>query len=143
MQLAMLPFCGDSRLPVRFWAKVQSQSSDCWEWTAYRNRGGYGVFGIDGRRGNTALAHRLAYETLVESIPSGLECDHLCRNRACVNPAHIEAVTRRTNVMRGVGLAALNAVKTHCPKGHEYSDANTIRRRGKRWCRRCHRDSYV
>ena len=105
------PLFGDIRLPARFWAKVRVGSipahrpdlGSCWEWTACRNVSGYGNFRIGSHRDDSArtiLAHRWAYETLIGPIPAGLEPDHLCRNPACVYPAHIEPVTHSVNLFR-------------------------------------------
>jgi hypothetical protein len=108
----------------RFIAKVDGYGSpdECWTWTACMNRAGYGLFS-DGR---VYLAHRWSFEEFVGPIPNGLVIDHLCRTRACVNPAHMQTVTPRTNILRGVGAGALNAAKTHCPKGHPYDEVNTL-----------------
>ena len=104
----------------------------CWEWTAARMRNGYGAFRIPGVASH---AHRAAYLLIVGSIPDGLHLDHLCRNRLCVNPDHLEPVTQRENNRRAA------AVVTHCPRGHEYTTANTyFRSRGSRDCRTCNRD---
>ena len=130
------------RKPIkeRFWAKVDS-ADDCWIWTAETSRGGYGRFAAGSRSDGTrrsVQAHRYAYELLVGPIPEGLELDHLCRVRNCVNPAHLEPVTTKVNVLRGIGLAARNAGKTHCPQGHPYDEANTYYySTGKRACRAC------
>jgi hypothetical protein len=87
------------RLERRFWRHVvRDPDTECWEWTAARKNGGYGSFAIG--RGNV-YAHRFAYEMLVGPIPGGLELDHLCRNRGCANPDHLEPVTRQINVLRG------------------------------------------
>lgn len=123
----------------RFWPKVDksAEPDGCWVWTASRDQG-YGKMYYHGRY---VRAHILAYEWLVGPIPAGLELDHLCRNHACVNPVHLEPVTHRENLRRGVGASALNAVKTHCPQGHEYTPENTrIARNGYRVCRACHRE---
>ncbi|HAM40031.1 MAG TPA: hypothetical protein DCP69_01495 [Candidatus Omnitrophica bacterium] len=133
---------GDPRLPARFWAKVRVLENGCWEWTATR-RTGYGRFKVGSRRDRTARflqAHRFAYETLVGPIPEGLESDHLCRNRPCIFPAHIEPVTPRENVLRGDGPSARAARQTHCLRGHPLNEINTCRLpSGKRECRPCRR----
>jgi len=99
---------------------------------------GYGKVNIDGK---AKLAHRVVYEALVGPIPEGLQLDHLCRNRACVNPAHLEPVTQRVNILRGTGTAAVHAAKTHCINGHPFDEANTYLYQGnKRMCRRCRCD---
>lgn len=123
----------------RFWAKVEP-TGFCWIWTAAKTKG-YGVC-WNGER--TMPAHRFAYEYLVGPIPSGLVIDHLCRNRACVNPDHMDVVTHRVNIRRGqagVLTGAKQRAKRECPSGHEYDTANTyINSKGERSCRRCGRD---
>ena len=105
----------------------------CWLWTACVNKKGYGQVGIGGRE--KRLAHRVLYEAMVGPIPDGLELDHLCRTPACVRPGHLEPVTHAENMARGA-----HSLKTHCPKGHEYTEANTRLGRGQgRKCRTCHR----
>src|SRR2546426_7051823 len=123
-------------LPKRFWDKVEFEpNSGCWIWVGARAKG-YGKFWHDGE---VRQAHRVAFEEAHGPIPAGLEPDHKCRVRACVNPGHIETVAPRVNNLRGVGQAALNAQKTHCPKGHLLDEANTYRRssRIERRCRTC------
>ena len=121
-------------LPDRFWSKVD-RTEGCWLWTASTNRG-YGQYYVK-EHGRAIMAHRVAYEALVGPIPPGLVIDHLCRVHACVNPVHLEAVTQRENLLRGVGASAQNALKTRCPKGHAYDDANTMISNGQRRCREC------
>ncbi len=106
-----------------FWEKVAFSIDGCWEWLAGCS-GGYGQF-RDGQR--RVVAHRFAYEDLLEKIPLGLELDHLCKNKKCVNPKHLEPVTRKENRERGnLGvLTHFNRLKTHCPYGHPYNKDNT------------------
>lgn len=108
----------------RFWSRVD-KSGECWIWTAGKNSAGYGQFSL---RRRTVYAHRYAYERLRGPIPDGLELDHLCRVRACVNPAHLEPVTRRENQLRGESPIAQKARWTHCPRGHEFTPENTYYR---------------
>lgn len=120
--------------PERFWAKVDKHGplperrpdlGPCWLWTGATLDSGYGYFqiGYPGPRRNIR-AHRHAFEQQVGPIPEGLEPDHLCRVRRCVNQAHIEIVTHRVNDLRGVGVSAINSVKTHCAHGHALVDGN-------------------
>jgi hypothetical protein len=125
----------------RFWAKVVIDPSGCLIWTAGTGGNGYGRFAHGGRQ---VQAHRFAYTTLVGPIPDGLVVDHLCRNRACVAPDHLEPVTNRENLLRGVGPSAVAAAKTHCDKGHPFDEANTwTDKRGKRRCRTCDHSAQV
>lgn len=114
----------------------------CWEWAGAHNRDGYGTAYTTPTGAKPQGAHRVVYELLVGPIPEGLTIDHLCRNRGCVNPAHLEPVPKHENILRGEGVAARNAAKTHCPQGHAYTAENTrITRVGSRRCRTCHRES--
>lgn len=121
----------------QFWSKVDKSNGPCWTWTGYLHPQGYGYANFDGK---TWRAHRLAWTMLRGAIPPGLTIDHLCRNRACVNPAHLEPVTNRVNVLRGVGITAQCATKTHCAHGHPLAGDNLrIKSGGERACRACHR----
>lgn len=121
-------------LAERFHEKyVVDDETGCWVWAACLSKDGYGSI-ARGLGQGTAQAHRVSYELLVGSIPSGLCIDHLCRNRACVNPLHLEVVTLATNVLRGEGVAASHAQKTTCKNGHAFDGT---RRDGKRRCLRC------
>lgn len=124
----------DDRLPTRFWAKVAPKPDGCWVWTAAHVADGYGNYKLDGR---AQRAHRVAYQALVGEIPEGMTLDHLCRRRDCVNPGHMEVVSRRENTIRGEGATARNSRKTHCAHGHEFTEANTYLYRGWRVCRKC------
>lgn len=116
----------------RFIKKISPTT--CWEWVGTISCG-YGQILSGGR---VEPAHRVAYKLFYGDIPEGLHIDHLCRNRKCVNPLHMEAVTCRENILRGVGPASINSKKTYCPKGHEYTEENTFRSKdNSRRCKRC------
>lgn len=122
-----------------FLARVEKTDS-CWLWKGTLSDNGYGVFYADEK---LYKAHRVAYEFAGRVIPEGLQIDHLCRVRNCVNPDHLEAVTCRENIMRGAGVAAKHAKVTHCPSGHPYSEENVRMYRGSRYCRACHSQRYL
>lgn len=122
----------------RFTEKTAPGENGCIVWIASGNGAGYGAMYI--AKGKRVLAHRWSYEHYVGPIPEGLDLDHLCRNRACVNPQHLEPVAHRVNVLRGTAPTAINATKTHCPQGHAYDEANTRVSRGKRECMACKRE---
>lgn len=117
--------------PLERWARKVDMSpvhGGCWRWTGAMNSCGYGNLCIRYSpfvRGNVQ-AHRFGYWTHIGPIPGDLPLDHLCRNRWCVNPWHLEPVTDRTNILRGTGMGGRNSRKTHCHNGHEYSQSNTI-----------------
>lgn len=114
-------------------------SGDCWTWTNALSTNGYAYFHINKK---TYLAHRVSYQMFHGEITAGLDIDHLCRNRGCVNPHHLEAVSRSINLRRGIGptLAKERYAKiTHCKRGHEYTPENTKRKRGARICISCQR----
>jgi len=112
----MLTFC-DKRLPLEFWARVTPIfGTGCWHWIGGRSGRGYGFVKLGPSPKKMYRVHSVTYRLSKGEIPSGLELDHLCRNRACCNPEHLEAVTHRVNVLRGEGRAAINASKTRCPK---------------------------
>ena len=123
---------GPTDLPTRIASKIAVAPSGCWEWTGARS-GGYGMVWMDG---TTTVAHRVVYRLLCGPIAPGLQVDHLCRNRSCVNPDHLEAVTSSVNTHRSpIAPAAVNALKECCPSGHEY----TFRNDGRRRCYDCER----
>lgn len=126
---------------ARFEEKFSVTDVGCWEWTASLNSTGYGTFN-PGWPHNSVMAHRWSYEHFIGPIPEGMDLDHLCRNRACVRPEHLEPVTTSENLRRGVGVGSSNARKTHCPKGHPYSGENLYvpPSRPNRMCRTCRRD---
>ena len=123
----------DEKDRKRFFDKVVvDPKTGCWNWTAYRTWDGYGRFRLDGK---LHVAHRVAYELLRREIPEGRELDHTCRNRGCVRPDHLEAVTHQENMRRGVSA---NRAKTHCPKGHPLSEDNIyVHKKGSRECKTC------
>jgi hypothetical protein len=129
----------------RFWTRViRTNPNGCWTMPS-QDANGYSIFWYG--KGLTQRAHRAAYLMFVGPIPDGLDLDHLCRNRACCNPKHVEPVTRSDNLRRG--LAGMNVAvrqwsKTHCPRGHVYDAENTMTtKKGHRLCRTCRRDQWT
>ena len=133
-------------LAEKFWEKVNKDGpipayrpnfGPCWIWTAAVNAKGYGIMGV--KNGST-LAHVISHNLHVGHVPSGMQIDHLCRVRNCVNPKHLEVVLPIVNTHRGY----TNATKTHCPQGHPYSGENLyLSPRGYRQCRECVRKSQM
>lgn len=139
----MMPYC---------LARIRVLPNGCWEWTGNVNASGYGIVKRE-RTTRGERAHRVVYRLLVGPVSDALDLDHVCHDpvvctlgvgcphRRCVNPAHVTPATRRANTLRGGGPSAMNARKTHCPQGHPYDEVNTsVRKRGSRDCRQCHRD---
>lgn len=118
-----------------FWSRVDP-TGFCWEWVGSVSRSGYGQFWSVSKDAYEP-AHRVGYELLIGAVPEGLCLDHLCRNRKCVNPDHLEPVSLGENVLRGFGPGALNARKVSCKRGHSLSGENVYHRSGKRYCREC------
>ncbi len=113
--------------------------SGCYVFIGSIDEHGYGRLGVNGR---TIRAHKIAYALLVGPVPEGHELDHKCRVRSCWNPFHLEPVTHRVNMLRGVGPTAANAKKTACDRGHPLDAGNTyIDRSGGRRCRKCNADA--
>lgn len=144
--MAGKPFSRTRRI-LGFWAKVTVQANECWQWQGSKNQLGYGQFW---NGSNLVSAHRFAYELLIGEIPPDRELDHLCRNTSCVNPEHLETVSHKENIKRGilpVMMRQRQLSKTHCPQGHPYNVANTYTppshiKIGKpnRSCRICHKE---
>lgn len=132
----------------RFWLKVNRDGpvsehrpdlGRCWLWTNVLDSKGYGRWSPSKHTIDEQMAHRRAYVLFIGPIPDGLELDHLCRVRNCVNPSHLEPVTHRENSLRGFSPFAINARKTHCINGHEFTPENTeITPDGYRACHICH-----
>lgn len=122
---------------ARFWSYVVPEpNTGCWLWSGCLDDSGYGRWSQGGE--TNTVVHRWSYEHHVGPIPDGLEADHLCRVRSCVNPSHLEPVTKYENMVRGESFAARHARKTHCPKGHPYSGENLkVNAAGSRVCREC------
>jgi hypothetical protein len=140
----------DGRIQRRPMSLLQSMRYEvsptgCWVWSGLRKANGYGIVHVSRKTCGTPLrrhAHRVMYQLLVGEVPDGLTLDHLCRNRACVNPGHLEPVSNAENVLRGNSPPAVNARRQSCRRGHEYTAETTYVApgSGKRSCRICDRD---
>lgn len=134
----------------RFMLRVQVKDNGCWGWQAFKKPDGYGIFCL--AKGKNVSAHRFSYAHHVGPIPVGMEIDHTCSNRSCVNPSHLEPVSHVENVRRGVQrggyanngkeLAEAKRAKTHCPSGHPYDGDNLVidGSSGARRCKICNNE---
>jgi HNH endonuclease len=138
-------------LEERFWNKVDKNGNGCWLWLGTKPHSDkprslpYGMLGIQFPDGRWKMrgAHRISYELNVGPIPKGMTLDHQCNNPSCVNPSHLVPATMKNNLLRGNGIAARCARKTHCKRGHPLSGDNLhIRPNGARICRACDRLRY-
>ncbi len=114
----------------------RGSENSCWLWTGPINNKGYGRFHASG---SSEMAHRTSVRLDGREIPDGLEVDHICGVRNCVNPSHLRVVTHRENLLSGNTITAAAASRTHCLKGHPLSGDNLAIRAGKRECRECNR----
>ncbi len=117
----------------RFLQKIEISSESCWEWQGCTSNG-YGQINIDRK---TTRAHRFIYEYYHGKISSELQIDHLCSNRKCVNPNHLEQVTQQENNLRSMSISGINSRKTHCIRGHKFTDENIYYWKKSRHCRIC------
>lgn len=127
-------------LYLRFLQKVVREENGCIAFKGNIVAGGYGQMHADS--GGPLYAHRFSYQMFVGEIPHGLVIDHLCRNRHCVNPDHLRAVTHYENTIIGISPQAINSRKTACPQGHIYDDTNTYYWNGDRQCRICRKINF-
>ncbi|WP_084340476.1 HNH endonuclease signature motif containing protein [Ectopseudomonas oleovorans] len=122
----------------RFDEKVKVDDSGCWLWTGHIDHKGYGVFGVTSKQ--LWKAHRYSYARHVGPIPEGMQLDHLCRVRHCVNPKHLEPVTNQENTVRG---NAAREKATHCKRGHAFEGNAYMNPKGRRECRTCRSDAVL
>jgi hypothetical protein len=119
---------------IKHTMRYVKKTSSCWIWTGNIKKDGYGQKMLNGK---TFKAHRVVWECVNGPIPKGLQLDHLCRVRHCVNPSHLEPVTQKENILRGISPSAIHAKKTHCINGHEFTAENTYRFKNRRQCKAC------
>lgn len=125
----------ESQYIGRFLKKVQVLDNGCWQWIAAISYVGYGVFSI---RHKCVYAHRCIYEYYYNKLDPKLQIHHMCRNRRCCNPLHLKLITQKENLLKGNGVSAINARKTHCIHGHPYTKKNTwFNKKNGRVCRAC------
>lgn len=120
----------------RWFSRCITASGECWIWTGGSSRNGYGQTKFGGRNW---MAHRIFYTYFVADVPDGLDLDHLCRTRSCVNPWHLEPVTRSENLLRSDSVGIYGRHRRACPQGHPYDETNTAHRNGRRHCKACDR----
>lgn len=117
-------------------SKISVDETGCWIWLGNRDQDGYGQFHYE----KTVRSHRFIYEYHNGDIPEGMTVHHTCERRECVNPDHLTLTSIRDNVLANGGPSAINAAKTHCIRGHEFSEKNTyVNTNGARECRTCRR----
>ncbi len=126
----------NEELKNRLESRIKISKNGCWNYTRYKSVKGYGKLSAWGKM---HLAHRVSYIVFRGEIPKGLFLDHLCRNPSCINPNHLEIVTNQENLLRGMGIAAINSRKTHCINGHKLSGKNLRMKKGRlgRICKKC------
>ena len=128
----------------RLLSRTEKDPSGCWLWKGHLNSWGYGRFWLSGRKSTAVwdMVHRVSYETFLDKkIPAGLEIDHLCRVRNCINPEHLEPVTPRENTFRSNSRHGINARKTVCLRGHSLAGDNLVKSDKNRRCRTCTNDA--
>lgn len=129
-------------LPEKYQQRIRiNESTNCWEWIGAMRADGYGMAWVIEQK-KQLRAHRVVYELLVHKIDGKKVIDHLCRNKRCVNPSHLEEVTSKENTLRGVSTVVSKNKQTHCVHGHELSGTNLYihKQRGTRHCRQCSKE---
>jgi len=128
----------------RFLSNISTNNGGCWVWNGFINNYGYGEFGISGKR---YRAHRVSFSLFSGELVNGMVIDHICKNKACVNPDHLRQVTQKFNCLdNSSSPPAINSVKTHCKYGHELTDDNVYKHSSGRYCLTCrkrHKDNWI